>query len=265
MITEKNIKYEDLRKNREKENIDKVIYHIDHDIPLDKKINNKYVCNVKELNRVCELLGKTLPQVIEKCKNDIDFKMIFANSIKINPSRQGSLDEKKILEECHDELKQFGIKIKKLDLNEQIPVGDGMIKSRDQLSNDKIKEFKSFDGKICKKLNGYIIHKCCYGNGGHQDNVFIEAINLLPWIEKRLTKYKDEIYVFLFETNNKKLDQLRYNIQNNKKISNSTFVFNKNEFIDFCKSKVNKTNSAKSDDTKNTNCKVKKSSKEIIV
>lgn len=159
---------------------------------------------------------------------------------------------KKILEECHDELKQFGIKIKKLDLNEQIHVGDGMIKSRDKLSNDKIKEFKSFDGKICKKLNGYIIHKCCYGNGWHQDNIFIEAINLLPWIEKRLTKYKDEIYVFLFETNN-------------KKISNSTFVFNKNEFIDFCKSKVNKTNSSNSDDTKNTNCKVKKSSKEIIV
>jgi hypothetical protein len=242
MSYKKDTSYDELRKNRELENINKVLYNIDNNISLDKKINNKYVCNVKELKRVCELLDKTLLQIIEKCNDDTDFKLLFANNIKINPSRQGILDEKNIFIELNNEINKYDIKIVKLEQNEKIPIGDGLIKSRDDLIIDKIQKHKSFDGQIISKnMNGYIIHKCCYGNGGHQDNVFIEAITILPWIEKRLKIYKNEIYIFLFETNNKKIISLKENINNNKKICKSTFVFNKNQFIEYCKniSKIN--------------------------
>ena len=48
------------------------------------------------------------------------------------------------------------------------------------------------------KMNGWIFAKVCMGSGGHQDNVFHEAVQYCDWV-KEYGK-KDEIYVALIDT-----------------------------------------------------------------
>ena len=57
---------------------------------------------------------------------------------------------------------------------------------------------KSFDARISGKVNGWVFAKVAYGNGGHQDNVFIEAHEFGEWAQKY--GKENEIYVLLIDT-----------------------------------------------------------------
>jgi len=54
------------------------------------------------------------------------------------------------------------------------------------------------DAKISGKINGWIFAKVCMGSGGHQDNVFHEAVQYCDWAKEYGND--DEIYVALIDT-----------------------------------------------------------------
>ena len=90
--------------------------------------------------------------------------------------------------------------------------------------------YKSFDGRIEGKINGWIFAKVVFGEGGHQDNVFEEADALCHWI---IQYNKTEYFIILIDTNlDAKFQALYYKYQarQNILIGNHTkiqeFLFN---------------------------------------
>ena len=53
--------------------------------------------NIKELDRLLEDMNIDEKKLRDKCRENEDLKIVVSRLIKINPSRQGSLDEKKFL------------------------------------------------------------------------------------------------------------------------------------------------------------------------
>jgi len=75
---------------------------------------------------------------------------------------------------------------------------------------DKLECLKSIDGVINGGVEGYIFAKICFGEGGHQDNVFHEAAHFADWAQQ----YGEEgkVYVILIDTDlTNKFDRLKFN------------------------------------------------------
>ena len=147
-----------------------------------KKKDLEKICNKEQLKRTIKYLDIEFDDLIEKCKEDNMFCKLLSMNISISASRQGSTDEHFIFDECNKFLDNFDSKIKKLGVNDKIPSECGNILSKKE--HDKKytnRKYKSFDGELVGKIHGWIFAKICYGSGGHQDNVFIEANEMAQW------------------------------------------------------------------------------------
>jgi hypothetical protein len=98
----------------------------------------------------------------EKCLKDLEFRRVVAGRIAIRTSRQGVLDELFILFNINSFTKYFGVFISKpktpiIIYNDKIVIK----------TNEK-SLYRSMDGVISGKLNGYIFCKVILGMGSTQ-------------------------------------------------------------------------------------------------
>ena len=143
-----------------------------------------------------------MEELIKKCQEDEIFLLEWSASLAINASRQGAKDENLQLTTCNESTKNFNINIENLSVNAYRPEKSGKIITNKDMKDNKIpldQCLKSFDGKITGKINGWIFAKVCFGSGGGQDSVFIEADTLCEWVK---TKHNNDkpLYVILIDT-----------------------------------------------------------------
>ena len=167
----------------------------------DNNITDLYkFCNTKELKRVLDETQTSLILIIEKCKNDDIFTKVLAGRISINASRQGLKDEIFIIEVCNSITSKCGVNLTKLSATAYRPSKNGKIVTNKQYKlMNKFDCLKSFDCKITGKITGWIFAKVVFGNGGHQNNVFVEAYSFCEWVKKY--GIKTDLYVVLIDTN----------------------------------------------------------------
>ena len=171
------------------------------------KVLVRHLCNNNELERVLTELGElfkcqfTLEQLLWKCKYDRIYAMTLAGRISKVASRQGTKDEKYILQKCSDTLCQVGIEVKNLTTTEFRPTKDGRILTNKEYKKSSLHKndcLKSFDARITGKVSGWVFAKVAFGKGGHQDNVFSEAHEFGEWVINHGREH--ELYVMLIDT-----------------------------------------------------------------
>lgn len=158
--------------------------------------------NIEEYKRVLIELNITECDLLEECKNNINFTKLLAGRISINASRQGSKDENLQLDICKTTFSKCDINLNNLSSTSFRPTKNGEILNKKELKNRKIKKddcLKSFDAQLNGNINGWIFAKIVIGNGGHQDNVFEEAYTFCEWVVKYGNKL--ELYIVLIDTN----------------------------------------------------------------
>ncbi len=182
--------------------------------------------NFKAFDRLADLYDTDRKELYYKCAGNYDYALAVANGCAILASRQGSTDERFVLEEIDRVSKGFGIYIKPLNNQDLRPTKDGKLLTKEQFKVlqqqglTKLDCLKSIDGVISGKVEGYIFAKIVFGEGGHQDNVFHEAAQFGDWANE----YGEEgkIYVLLIDTD---LD-VKYNILKEKYDSDNVWVVN---------------------------------------
>ena len=173
----------------------------------------KRLINFKSLDRLAELLGNDRDYIYEKCKADYEYALTVAHGTAILASRQGSKDESYVLDEINRVSRGYGIYVQSLNNQDLRPTKDGRLLNKEEFKKsglDKLECLKSIDGVINGKVEGYIFAKICFGEGGHQDNVFHEAAHFADWAEQ----YGEEgkVYVILIDTDlTNKFDRLKFN------------------------------------------------------
>lgn len=192
-------------RNVRQQNNNKLVY--DSIITNDMKAFNNNI-NKEQLDRTLKDQNKTLPEFLNKCREDDCFCKLAASLLSKTSCKQGSKDEKEQLKTVNFTSKNCGVNISNLTATELRPTKDGLIVSKSEMKSKEIKKdncLKSFDGKITGKINGYIAAKVCMGamqdkrGGGYQDSVFEELDTIAEWWKK----YKsdtNEILVILFDT-----------------------------------------------------------------
>jgi hypothetical protein len=225
------INVEKIRELRQLENINRIKLLLSNKYENIEQKDLEKICNKEQLRRTIQYLEIKFNDLIEKCEDDIFCKLLSMN-ISVCASRQGSTDEHFIFDECNKILDNFGSKIKKLGVNDKIPTNCGNIlskKEHDVLYTNR--QYKSFDGELIGKKHGWIFAKICYGSGGHQDNVFIEAHEMVKWFIKY--GQEDELYVFLIDTDKKdKIKDLKNKCKNHKNILVANHVEFQQYYID---------------------------------
>lgn len=164
----------------------------------------KAYINIKEAERVLNELKedgiKDWDDLMEQCSANKILCRVLSGRIAKLASRQGSKDEELQIKTCGITATKCGITIKNLSATAYRPTKDGKIITAKQAKGIcKTKCLKSMDAKITGKIKGWIFAKVCMGSGGHQDNVFHEAVQYCDWA-KSFGK-KDHIYVALIDTN----------------------------------------------------------------
>jgi hypothetical protein len=220
------INFNDLRTERQRYN-DQIVYEA-----LIEKNETKLItiCNLNQLNKIKLELNKTMIELFDECETNNLFAKLLSINISKNSSRQGITDEELQLTICNNISSNCGINIKKLNKNELRPCNDGRIISMNEykLMEDKSTCLKSFDGEITGKINGYIFAKVVMGEGGHQDNVFIEANEFCNWV--KTFGNEDKLYVVLIDTNNdKKINKLKNKFNEENKL----LIVNHYEFQEY--------------------------------
>jgi len=173
----------------------------------------KHLINFKSLDRLAELLNSDRQSIYDKCKTDFEFALAVAHGTAILASRQGSKDESFVLDEINRVSSAYGIYVQSLNNQDLRPTKDGRLLSKKEFAEsglDKLECLKSIDGVINGKVQGYIFAKICFGEGGHQDNVFHEAAHFADWAQQ----YGEEgkVYVILVDTDlTAKFDRLKSN------------------------------------------------------
>jgi len=156
--------------------------------------------NEKELKRVYEQTGKTKEEILEECSKSELLAKVLAGRIAKKASRQGTQDEYLQLEICNSIGKDLGVRITNIGASEYRATKSGEIISKKEMKEKNITKdmcLKSFDGRIEGKMTGWIFAKVVFGNGGHQDSVFIEADTLCEWVSKH---EREETFVVLIDT-----------------------------------------------------------------
>lgn len=186
--------FSDIRSTRQVKNYDSV---------LESGYSTKHV-NKKALHRVCDYTSLNEQQLKKRALDDPLVAKLLSMLLAINASRQGVKDEEVVINGVAKFLSPRGVDIKMLGVNELVPIkGDSSVLDRDRAIArfGKEKLLKSFDfyGKIRntnKPIYGFA--KICLGNGGHQDNVYAEAREVIEWAHS----YGDKsaLYVFLIDT-----------------------------------------------------------------
>lgn len=152
-------------------------------------------------------------------------------------SRQGSIKEKKDFDFCNERTKNINIeKLPNTGKNSLRPTEEGKLMKGSEYKEYKkknkinINNYKTIDGKIVynEETIGYVFHKDCNNNGGHQDNVFIEIKSFLNWIKK----YNDNTKYFLLLINGNKKAKIEDLISDKKVLNlNKTLIMNNDEWI----------------------------------
>lgn len=170
-----------------------------------ESIKNKKITKNINLNAwqsVVKNLNLSENQIFDKCENDDIFTKLLSMKISINSSRQGAKDEEIQINTCNITSLKFGIMIKKLSASAFRPLKSGKIVSNKQFKQEKILKndcLKSFDAKISGAINGWVFAKVVVGDGGHQDNVFVEAYEFCNWVTNHGDK--SELFILLIDTN----------------------------------------------------------------
>ena len=218
-----------LRNGRQQENNKLALQAI-----LNKSCDDASMCNTKKYKRLLSHLNLTANEFYKQCSENSILLKTAGFSISIDSSRQGSKDERLVLDTCNKTAKKLGIKIDNLSSVAFRPMKTGVI-----LTNKEVKELKkngkfsnnnnslkSFDAKISGKVNGWIFHKLCYSNGGHQDNVGKECFEMAEWFQKY--KKSEDLAVLLIDTDRQKeLQQLKTSVHDPQ---NGLIVVNHIEF-----------------------------------
>jgi hypothetical protein len=186
-----------LRTDRQKYN-DQLVFNL-----LNSKTNRKDLeknINGRALDRLLKDENCTYDELLEKCNTPFITRAI-ARLISIQASRQGKIDEKLIIDGVSSVMKDYGIDIKGCDVNSIRFCNDGRVldgKSFKKENLDKnLDSMKSIDGTIKGKIEGYIFAKVVIGGGGHQDNVLIESIKFIDWVNQ--FGKQDKLYVVLVD------------------------------------------------------------------
>ena len=171
----------------------------------------KRLINFNSLDHLAELLGTDREYIYEKCKVDYEFALTVAHGTAILASRQGSKDESYVLDEINRVSSGYGIYVQSLNNQDLRPTNDGRLLNKEEFKAsglDKLECLKSIDGVINGKVEGYIFAKICFGEGGHQDNVFQEAKTFARWAQEHGEDGK--VYVILIDTDlTDKFDSLK--------------------------------------------------------
>jgi len=178
--------------------------------------------NIKEYNKfLLELksINITEEKLLEQCETNNIMKLLLADKISINASRQGAKDESLQLDICKSTFSKCGIILNNLSATSFRPTKNGEILAKNELKTRGIKNeycLKSFDARLSGKINGWVFAKIVIGTGGHQDNVFEEALTLCEWVLKFGNTL--DLYIILIDTDL----VIKYNnlIEKYEKISN---------------------------------------------
>jgi len=188
-----------LRKDRQNENYKAIAHELYHNSPTYKELVK--IANDKAIDRVLEQLEYDYDEFLTECANSIAFSSVVAVAIAKGSSRQGTLDERKIINGIASEMSQYGYKIRCCGVNELRPCNNGKIMTKEEFKqenlNKDIHAHKSIDGVIDGTKSGYIFAKIVIGKGGTQDNVLKEMNQYIEWAKK--FGQKDKIYVMLID------------------------------------------------------------------
>ena len=188
------------------------------------------IINKKEekriLNALEDLVGpkKSLVNLLAEIKENKNTDQlieiiirILSRSVSIKASRQGTLDETAQLNSLDENFmlannlpfRLLNPKTHKNFVEEMVPLREGGLMTRKEFRKEfgDIKNtiaLKSFDAELWnanKECIGYIFAKVVVGNGGHQDNVFHEASDVISWFVKQeeRTDLKEKLLVFLID------------------------------------------------------------------
>ncbi len=181
-----------------------------------QKYNDQLVCNLltnktkrtdierningRALDRILSEENMTYDQLLDQCNSPFVARSI-SRTISINASRQGKIDEKLIIDGVGSVMVNYGINVKGCDVNgirfcNDGRVLDGKAFKKENLDKD-VDSMKSIDATIEGKVSGYVFAKVVIGEGGHQDNVLIEAIKFIDWVNKY--GKSEKLYVVLVD------------------------------------------------------------------
>lgn len=186
-----------LRTERQKYN-DQLVYNLltnkTPKVEIEKNIN------AKALERILVEEKMTYDELLENCKTDFITRSV-ARNISINASRQGKVDEKLIIDGVSSVMTNWGVKIKGTDVNgirfcNDGRVLDGKTFKKENLDKD-VDSMKSIDATIEGRVEGYIFAKVVIGGGGHQDNVLIESLKFIDWVNR--FSEANKLYVVLVD------------------------------------------------------------------
>jgi hypothetical protein len=161
----------------------------------------KQLINFNSLDRLAELLDNDREYIYEKCKADYEYALTVAHGTAILASRQGSKDESFVLDEINRVSRGYGIYVQSLGNQDLRPTKDGRLLNKKEYKESNLTKMdclKSIDGVITGNVDGYIFAKICFGEGGHQSNVFHEASYFADWARE----YGEigKVYVILIDT-----------------------------------------------------------------
>ncbi len=142
--------------------------------------------NEKEPERYLREQNLSFDIIVEKCKSDEIYANLLATYIAKNSTKQCDLDETEQIRVCNETASKFGIYVNKLKKDEYRPMKtEGRIVDKETCKAQKINIesqcFKSFDGRITGKKEGWMFLKAVIGSGGHQSSVFREADEMCSW------------------------------------------------------------------------------------
>lgn len=171
---------------------------------IQGKLDMKYINN-EELTRTFkdyeENHNTTRDKILGKCKTDPLFAVVFARNVSKNGSRQGSLDEKTQIDTCQETTQKCGVNIINLPAAGKNSVRPSK-NSRECLigiKKDTRTNLKSFDAKITGKVDGYACNKVTAGDGGHQDNVDDELVEICKWV-KNYHNADGKLWIIIWDT-----------------------------------------------------------------
>lgn len=196
--------------------------------------------NVNQLDKIIKYLNLTEIHLLNECRNNNIISKLVSMLISKQSSRQGSLDEKFQINNLNEEFKNLNICISRNIKHLRPHCSSNRILSNSDLKKQNIKKsecLKSFDAIIHrnKELLGWCFMKCCYGSGGHQDNVFIEINNFLQWV--KTYGNSEMLYLIVVDTDLKKQLDNSKELRNDLKLLNCVVGFS-DEVINFVKQKL---------------------------
>lgn len=168
-------------------------------------------CNNKALNRVIEFVSLSLEDIITKSQVDDHFRRMIAMYIAKSSTRQGSKDEKLIIDGISAEIQKVGVCLKSLSASALRAVkNSSKVLTQKEYKKAGLTKYdclKSFDAELSGEVSGYVFAKVLTGwveksdeviAGGHQDNVIHEAKEFCEWAKEFGEEGK--VYVCLIDT-----------------------------------------------------------------